>query len=302
MQKHNRISDKSAVLGAVTFILRKETGRAALGTAATIFRHFFIPQFGRKFGLIKTPVVNVDHPLDDTIPFNPHHVKLYLSFTHLWIRSIFFIYREFGKPALPAIRNYIREIGSLYSESSKVYYRCMSTTDRPRKVGGFYFKVIHVFDPHLLCVPSLHVEVVNLNYLKISGMIDRFAGGSGEYEAEKAYLWDQAVTITDSILFIKQHSVNCVAAGLFVLSSGGWDFPAVLARRVIDELFTGVENRLESGTEVKEYIRGLYDRFVAEGEERPFDEVLEAFLLSYGDQDAQSSGAAEKKSFKNRAS
>ncbi len=302
MPLHNRISEKNPFLGAITFILKKETRRASLDAVRVILRHFFIPQFIRKFGFTRTRIVHVDHKLDNTIPFNPHYVKLYLSFTKLWIKSLFFIYREFGKASLPAIREYIFSISRLYVESSKVYYRCMSTTERPRKVGGFYFKVIHLFDPHLLCVPSLHVEIVNFNFYMINSIIKTLADKPETYGDEKKYLWDQAIRITESILFIKQHSVNCIAAGLYVLSAGSCGFPENLAGAVIEELFTGKEDRLESAPEVKQYIRDLYDSFTNEGRDRPYYEVLESFLLSYDSEKEGFIPAAGKKSFRNRAS
>ncbi len=302
MSFHNRISEKNSVLGAVTFIMKKETRSASLDAVRVILRHFFIPQFVRKFGFTKTPIVHVDHRLDNTIPFTPHYVKLYASFTKLWIKALLFIYREFGKKSLPSIREYIFAISRLYVDSSKVYYRCMSTTERPVKTGGFYFKVIRLFDPHLLCVPSLHVEIVNFNFYTISLMIDKLADDSELYGDERKYLWDQAVSITESILFIKQHSVNCVAAGLYVLSSGSCGFPESLAEKVINQLFTRKEDQLESAAEVKQYIRELYESFLKAGKERPYYEVLEAFLLSYDSEKEGFIPSAGKKSFRNRAS
>jgi hypothetical protein len=293
MSLHNRITEKNSVLGAITFILKKETRGASLNAVRVILRYFFIPQFERKFGFTKTPIVHVDHMLDDTIPFSPHYVKLYLSFTKLWIKSLLFSYREFGKRSLPEIREYINSISELYVESSKVYFRCMSTTERPRKVGGFYFKVIHLFDPHLLCLPSLHVEIVNFNFYMMSGMIEKLADKPETYGEEMKYLWGQAVSITESILFIKQHSVNCIAAGLYILSSGSCSFPESLAGKVIEDMFTGKEDQLESAPEVKQYIRELYEKFISEGKSKPYYEVLESFLLSYD---------AEKAGFRDRAS
>ncbi|WP_020611420.1 hypothetical protein [Sediminispirochaeta bajacaliforniensis] len=281
MDVPNRISKQPAVLGALIFMTRKKSFKAAFRVVHVIVRHFFLPQFARKFRLVKTPVVNVDHPLDRKIPFSPKQVKLYLSFTHLWIRSLLFLYREFGEVVLQDISDYVDGISELYLESAKIYRRCMSTTDRPQHVGGLYFRLIHLSDPHLLCVPSLHVEIVSYNFHKICDIIDRYAKDPTLYEKEKRYLWEQAISITDSILFLKQHSVNCVAAGLFVLSSGKSRVSPELARKVITNLLSKPDNGIGAAEEIRNYILALYNRFEKEGEKNPVDKVLLNFLYTY---------------------
>jgi hypothetical protein len=297
MDVPNRISKQPAVLGALIFMTRKKSFKAAFRVVHVIVRHFFLPQFARKLRLIKTPVVDVDHPLDRKIPFSPEHVKLYLSFTHLWIRSLLFLYREFGKSVLQDISDYVDGISELYLESAKVYRRCMSTTDRPKHVGGPYFRLIHLSDPHLLCVPSLHVEIVSYNFHKICAIIDRYAEDPTLYEKEKHYLWEQAISITDSILFLKQHSVNCVAAGLFALSSGKSRVSPELARKVITHLLSKPDNGIEAEEEIRNYIMALYNRFEEEGKKQPFDKVLLNFLYTYRNAaaDIQSNEKSESK-------
>ncbi|MFP4492186.1 MAG: hypothetical protein ACLFNZ_11970 [Spirochaetaceae bacterium] len=264
----NRIENKSAVLASLVFFLRKETRKPALRIIRTIQRDFFLPQFQGRFNIRKMPVVWVDHPLDAEIPFRPQHVSIYLSFTHFWIRSIYFLYREFGAQTLPFIVRFVEDLTRLYKESALVYRKVQSTTNRPHHYGGFHFKVIHLFDPHLHCVPSLHVGVVGLTYLIITKLIDSFADNPQRYYPEKEYLWKRAVLITESILFIKQHSINCVAAGLYTLTACKFGYSKEESHRVIDALFTGEGNTLEDSEELREYIRSLYDHLMAEKERR----------------------------------
>lgn len=278
------IASQNAVLSALILLGNKQTRRPALRVISAITSQFFFLQFKRKAGLNRIPIINVDHPLDETIPFRPHHVKIYLTFTHLWLKSLLFLYREFGHQALPEIADFLDAICLLYRESGKVYQKRMSTTNRPKKVGGIYFRVIHTFDPHLLCIPSLHVEVVFYNYLLITRIIDHLADNPDDFIGEKQYLWEQAILITDSILFIKQHSLNCISAGLFTLSNLKFGFTTELAHTIIAHLFTGPGNELEQGAEIKEYIRHLYDKLMdraATGEFPDPEDVLVDFLDHY---------------------
>ncbi len=277
----NRIDGKNAVFYAVLFMLKKKPRSTGLKFIHTIWSHFFAPQIMTKYKLRKRPVAWIDHPLDKKIPFQPHHVSIYLSFTSLWIKSIAFVYREFGKQSLRDIVNFVENLTSLYLESAKVYLQNQSTTNRPRYIGGIYFKVIHLFDPHLHCIPSLHVEIVGLNYTFISKLIDKYAENPADYQAEKDYLWRQAVLITDSILLIKQHSVSCVAAGLFTLTTNSYPFEHKDAYQIIEALFTGPGNTLTHGNEIRDYIKKLYEHFLAENRTKTSAKVLVDFLKAY---------------------
>ena len=57
-----------------------------LGTEA--LRSFFLPQFENAV-FNRRPVVNVDHPLDASIPFDPSYMKKYLEFVQLWMASFY---------------------------------------------------------------------------------------------------------------------------------------------------------------------------------------------------------------------
>jgi hypothetical protein len=277
----NRIDGKNATFYALLFLSKKRTRSTGITFLYTIWSHFFAPQLMTQYKLRKRPVAWVDHPLDKKIPFQPHHVSIYLSFTNLWIKSIAFVYHEFGKQALPDIIKFVDNLTSLYRESAKVYLQIQSTTNRPRYIGGFYFKMIHLFDPHLHCIPSLHVEIVGLNYTFISNLIDKYAENPAEYQREKDYLWRKAVLITNSILLIKQHSVSCIAAGLFTLTANEFPFDQKDAAQIINALFTGSGNTLPAGEEIRSYIQKLYRYFLDEHRNKASSKVLVDFLKAY---------------------
>ena len=51
-----------------------------------ILKDFFFLQFFEKWHLTKIPVVHVDHPLDQKVPFTPERVDIYFDFINIWIR------------------------------------------------------------------------------------------------------------------------------------------------------------------------------------------------------------------------
>ncbi len=277
----NRIERKNAVFNTINFLLKHKTRAPALRLAHTIYTYFFLPQFQTKFAIKPRPVVWVDHKLDKKIPFTPRHVETYLSFTSLWIKSLSFIYRQFGRRALPDIIEFVGALDTLYKESAKVYTRIQSTTDRPHDVGGFHFKVIHLLDPHLHCIPSLHVCVVGFTYVKIHEILARHTANLDVYTPELNYLWQRTIHIADSILLIKQHSVNCVAAGLFTLTSGDYGFTHDHARQVVQALFTQPGRTISAGDEVRGFIASLYEQFLEEHREKSPSQVLLDFLYHY---------------------
>ena len=64
------------------------------------------------------------------------------------------------------MRDFIYTMGDLYAFAAEVYKRNMSTTKRPFYIARPRFFVIHMLDPHLMCIPSLHVMVVIHTYLQ----------------------------------------------------------------------------------------------------------------------------------------
>jgi hypothetical protein len=184
-------------------------------TARSIQKNFFRLQSRarRHPGLI--PVVNVDHPLDKTIPFRPEWAMTYHDFSAFWVRTAACLSREVSPEAAA---DFISSMGELYIAAAEVYSRHMSTTVRPRYFGNIGCVAIQLFDPHLLCVPSLHVMVCVHTWVKARSLLQNGGQPDKAREAYSGRLFDHAVLITESILYMKQHSVNCIPAALYAMS------------------------------------------------------------------------------------
>jgi len=262
-------------------LTRRVTFASAWRLFASAMSEFFIPQFMTKLGLSKTPVVSVDHPLDDTIPFDPTYVHIYLNFYPFWIRCAYFLYKEFGKETLSDVRDFMQSVAGLYYEAGQIYRRCQSTTRRPKYIKTAKFKLLHAVDPHLHCIPSLHVLLVVHTYMTIPTLIDKYSGNkSSKYAPQKEYIYNTAIEITESILYMKQHSVNCVPAALYFMSKLTPDFTAEKAHSFIDDLFLSDEKSPVTGGVIKEFFRSQYDAMMTEPipEYGDYKDVLVGFL------------------------
>jgi hypothetical protein len=161
----------------------------------------------------------VDEGIDSLIPFDSSWVKIYLSFIQLWTGTVWRLRQGYGGKADPHIVEFIGELNNLYRDAASVYCTIHSTTKRPVQIDNTSVALIHVFDPHLNCIPSLHVIIVLVNWAFAEKTLSAF--GDMEDENAKAWvdsLWSSAVTIVDSILYMKQHSLACVGASLFFLN------------------------------------------------------------------------------------
>ena len=243
----------------------------ALRCVASIFRNFFFLQYRAAFlpGLI--PVTAVDHPLDAAIPFLPGKVNVYLDFTAFWIRCLGFLNRNFGRKAQEMMRHFLESTGTLYEWAAEVYRKNLSTTNRPFYISRPRFFLIHMVDPHLMCIPSLHVMVVIHTYTlfreitKTLGEEDRCAAAAEE-------LHRGALAITEAVLYVKQHSVNCISAAMYAMTRYNTRlFPPAEAERFVSCLFADTETTTAELTgsavgEVRGHILSLYRHFLAEGE------------------------------------
>lgn len=286
MARLKMIGDLS-ITGTVWLLVRSRvTRRSAFSLLGTVIRDFFFPQFESKLKPSKRPVVRVDHPLDDCIGFNPRHVNTYLTFVHLWLRALLFFYRLYGKAALEDIRDFVRGIEKLYYEAGLVYKKCQSTTNRPLYRKNLRFMVIHTLDPHLHCVPSLHVLIVLFTWARMRDILERHTVPDNEKAVEIkneaiGYLYGQAVAITESILFVKQHSVNCIPAALYALLYLCDTIGPKECREFINALFHGEHPTLTRKEELIGHMHALFDGFLA-CDGKMFRDVLLDFLHGYG--------------------
>lgn len=226
-------------------LTRPALAAAALRLAVEVIRSFFLPQFENSI-LRRRPIVNVDHPLDASVPFDPRYVKKYLEFMILWIRSFYSLWRVYGDAAVPELAAYIDAIRALYVKAGSVYKIAHTTTTRPAKNYNLRFAIIHATDPHLNCVPSLHVLIVAANWMLAEDALARMPPSRGaaarrqrgfRAEAWLRRLRGEALAITESVLLVKQHSVNCIGATLYCLTRFFPVFSGERAEAFVRDLF-----------------------------------------------------------------
>ena len=239
----------------------------ALRCIASIFRNFFFLQYRATFlpGLI--PVSRADHPLDKKIPFTPGKVYIYLDFIAFWVRCLGFLLGHCGRRALEPARNFLETMGGLYAYAAGVYGKNLSTTDRPFYISHPRFFLIHAVDPHLMCIPSLHVMIVIRTYTMFAEII-KSMGEEKRFAQQAEELRRGALAITEAVLYVKQHSVNCIPAAMYAMTR--WDsrlFPPDEAENFLDGLFRKEKAPgAEDAKEIRDYIISLYRRFLAEGD------------------------------------
>lgn len=249
-----------------TFIHRR-TRKAMFAYLGTVMRDFFWLQFSVKLGFKKIPVLNVDHPLDATVPFTPEKVSVYLDFVAYWIRPLGYIGKRFGKDAqIEYTARFLETVERCYRDAADVYRFRMTTTRRPHYHKGM-FLTIHLFDPHYLCVPSLHVIIVVLAYTFYRKAFAELGMGDEEADAINRELYDGAVAITETVLYIKQHSVNCIPAALYAMTRiTPAEVTPIEVTRFIESLFAGDTAVTRENVErIREHISFLYEELFLEG-------------------------------------
>jgi len=188
----------------------------------TVARKFFIDQFlhrhALRTGSPTAPAVrNIEHPLDARVPVRYEAIDTYLGFVQMWISALSYIRRREGRRFNGAIIDFMTGLERCYVDAALVYGQCLSTTRRPEQAPNLRLAFVYAVDPHLFCVPSLHVLVVCYTYQKLADILSE-RGLSATYAVELAALRDRAAAITESILYVRQHSVNCIPTALSMLS------------------------------------------------------------------------------------
>ncbi|MDR2478252.1 MAG: hypothetical protein LBD48_02950 [Treponema sp.] len=275
---------------------------AVIRCVASIVWHFFFRQYRAALLPGRVPVTRVDHPLDVKIPFRPSWAAVYLDFAAFWVRMLAFLLRTYDRRASGAARKFIVSMGELYVFAAEIYRNNFSTTNRPFYIARPRFFLIHLVDPHLMCIPSLHVMVVIRTYTQFAAILRTF-GDTQRFAAQIEEMKQGALAITQAILFVKQHSVNCIAAALYAMTCVDAElFPPEEAEAFTGLLFgepplapagpgsktnaavrphSAPRTRLPEGdiAEIKAHILGLYFRFLSERKTaKRWDEPLLNFL------------------------
>jgi hypothetical protein len=269
---------------ALRALRHRETAAAASAFVGTVLRDFFWLQFSVKWGRRAIPIVDIDHPLDEEVPFAPEKVGAYLDFIAFWIRPLGYLGRRFGERAQRRYTvEFLRLIDRCYREAAEVYRFRMSTTRRPRHYRG-RFLVIQLFDPHYLCVPSLHVMIVVLAYTFYRRAFAELGVTGAEADALDRELFGGAVEITETVLYIKQHSVNCIPAALFAMSRiTPEDVPASEVASFVDRLFADAPLLAgDAPDRIRAYVRDTFGRLSDAGEgDDDWTPTVRQFLLDY---------------------
>jgi len=247
-----------------------------------IINKFFLIQFLVKFHIMKIPVTHVDHALDKKVPFEPKRVDVYLDFINFWIRPLAMLIHRFGSfNGIPLCAEFMRYITLTYSQAARMYRCNMTTTNRPDYEETAAFRQIHKADPHLLCVPSLHIAIVCLVFSFYRMIFERENFTDEEKTQWNKELYDHAIKIAETVLYVKQHSVNCIPAALYMMTKITPElFTTTDAFNFINSLFLDAPQKShvskEDRDKIIEHIQFTYERFLLEGaaEDDWFNPVL----------------------------
>ncbi|MBO5099862.1 MAG: hypothetical protein J6B63_00945 [Treponema sp.] len=249
-------------------LTRPSTIPTAYNFLYTVIKNYLVTQFFQKWGIFNIPIVHVDHPLDKKIPFTPAKVDIYLDFVDFFLRPLSMMIKKFGGHQCTKYCNqWFSALQKTYSEAGKMYKHTLSTMERPKYKDSFSFKIIHALDPHLLCVPSLHIAIVVLCYTFFRKTFKELNISEQEASKRNMELYNEAVEIAESVLYVKQHSVNCVPAALYMITKL---FPELFtpndAINFINDMFlTATTINQDDIKDIKEHIAFFYERFLLEG-------------------------------------
>ena len=234
----------------------------------TALRRFFMLQFAVKLKLRKIPVVQVDNALDKKIPFTPERITVYLDFIHSLARPLGFVISNFkGKERARICVLMINELRNCYYSAYDVYSFRMSTTNRPNYKKDRHFRLIHAVDPHFMCVPSLHVAIMIMAWVVYREIFNSLPFDDEEKKFYTDQVFESAKKITETVLYVKQHSVNCIPAAVYmmtVLLKGRFSIQDAVT--FIDSLFVeSTDLSAEVKKELNTYIHTMFERFLLEG-------------------------------------
>ncbi len=235
-----------------------------------VILNFFLLQFTVKWGWRKIEIINVDHELDNEIPFEPSLVNIYLDFINFWIRPLTLIIRTLGKRSGPYVNEFLRIIGDTYYQASVFYKYKMTTTNRPtnKDYRDKQFDAIRRLDPHYLCVPSLHIAVVVLVYSYFRDLFEKEGFSQEEKDAYNKELYEGAIEIGETVLYVKQHSVNCIPAAVYMMTDAT---PSIFsiedAVQFLDDLFVNQSNISETAKkDINAHLHRLFEQLLLEGQ------------------------------------
>ncbi len=268
------------------------TFKAAWGLISTVIGDFFLLQQFQRLHLTHHPVIYVDTDLDNDIPFIQEKVSTYLSFIKFFVQPMCMLIQRLGyKKAAPYLNSFITTLTSMYKNAASIYRFCMTTTHRPKEKVNFKFKFIYFSDPHLLCVPSLHVTLAAGTYIWFKNLFTQDIFSKEEQDFRINELYTKAIAITESVLFVKQHSVNCIPLALYMLSSSfGTEFFSIdEAVHFMSDLYKNSPEIPDAKKkEITEYFLFMYETSLLENNyNERWQDCIKNWLLTFAEKTNQ---------------
>jgi hypothetical protein len=257
---------------------------------STVWRDFLRPQYRLRWFPKNRRIYFIDAEIDEEIPFRPEYYPKYLSFVSLWLKTLGFVRKKAGDPLMPKLLDFLCGMDRLYREAGAISRTYPTTTRRPPGIQNGRMLVIKAFDPHYHCLPSLHIIVVVYTYLKYGEWIRELKTATEEADSWERYLRREMLEIAESVLYVKQHSVSCIAASLFFMAV---HFPAAdeaFVEGFLQCLFE--EQRGVPAEKIRRHIRCLYLEFMTRtrSERKTCRDILTDFIHDHGDAQRQQSG------------
>lgn len=242
--------------------------RGAWDFITAILIKFFWLQMKQKLHITHKPVIYVDTELDDKIPFVPEKIDTYMGFIPFLLKPTWMLKKRLGvKKAAPYINEYFHFLASMYKNAASIYKFCLTTTHRPNYKKNHHFRTIHFFDPHYLCVPSLHVTIAAGTYAFFKKKFAEKILPEQETQNRLEEIKKEGIAIIESVLFVKQHSVNCIPIALYMLNASIDNKLLSIndAVQLIDELFSNAPEISENlKKEINNYFHYMYERTLLE--------------------------------------
>jgi hypothetical protein len=281
----------SDILPWLEMALTKQTRAAYINLIRKVYINFIKIQRQEKKHKIHIPIIYIDSEIDDKIPFTPDKVGTYLRFVNYFVRPISMLVKRFGlHKAAPVCAEYINFIASLYEDAGTIYKYCLTTTHRPEYKKNRQFRFIYKNDPHYLCVPSLHICIVTGCYSFFRDLFVKEHFTQNEQDLWNKELYTDAVAIGESVLFVKQHSVNCIPAALYMMTIVHSNlFTTYDSVNFINSLFA-CDNTISPSDriEIINHINFMYERLLLESTcSDTWQEPVKHWLRIYAEQTKQ---------------
>ncbi len=251
----------------LTLFVMPPSLRSSWSLIFTVIAKFFLSQYFRKIHFTRIPVKHVDHKLDEKIPFSPEYLHTYMRFINYWINVMSMGEVKFGLwHGTEICGKFVSYLVKAYDNAYQMYKQTMTTTYRPhcddRKV-----KAMRRADPHFLCVPSLHIAIICLTYYFYKDLFEHEDFYQSEKDRWLGELYKEMMAIARSVLYLKQHSVNCIPAALYMVCKIAPSFFSPNdAVHFIQHFLDEAQDISESDKEeIVNYTLFIFERFLLEG-------------------------------------